>query len=246
MPKIILRSFEEENKHRRKMRLIFALISLPFVLIASLFIFKVFTTFIETEKVITAYETGEHETASRSLEPLKSTNLFQQWLVYFNSGTVKSAAGDYPEALSDLRVSLGLVDNLVDECVIRANLALTYEKYGDEFNESGNVTQADIQYGLAVSTFEEAPPECFPSQNTEGEGDAGESLEETSERSENKQSGNQGNPDGESDGEQGERTPEEQIEDQLEQSQRDREAIEGLDREEQGSGGESPNYEKPW
>lgn len=250
--KVIIRSFEEENKRRFKLRIIFLIISLPFLLILGLFAAKVFTLFVDTSNAINSYETGNYEEATESLIPQKETNFIQPWLVYFNLGTVNTERGEYADGLSDLRVALDLVGNdLVGECTIRANLAISYERYGDFFNAEGDVEQADTNYQLAVEVVETAPPACFPPSSGGTGSEQGESLESTGERAEDKQSGD-GEEEESPDGENGEsespaKTPEEQIEDQLEQSQEDRESIENLDREEAGTGGgQNEPYEKPW
>lgn len=249
MSKIILRSFEDETKRRKRIRLIFIAISIPFIIILSLFSFKIATMFINTNAGVNAYKTGEYEQATNSFDIQAENNFIQSWLVYFNIGTTETENSEYLEGINNLQTALSLVEtDLEAECTVRANLAIAYERYGDQFANDGNSTQADINYALSVETFESAPPECFPPSGG-STSEQGESLEQTGERSNDKQSGSENGTGGSSDGnsQPEEQTAEERIQEQLEQSQRDREAIENLDRESEGSNGnQGEPYEKPW
>lgn len=250
MSKMTIRSFEEENKRRKTLRLVFSLVSVPFFIIILLFGAKVLTMTINATESVNSFEEEEFTASILAANKQKENNFLQPWLAYYNSGTASTGEGNYERGISDLDKALELVGDSVNQCQIRANLSIAYEKYGDEFTAVENTIDAEAQYALALEAIEQAPSDCFPPNSGSSESEEGESLENTGERVEDKQGGGEGGDtpatpeEGEGEESPAEASPEEKIEEQLEQSNEDRAGNEAEDR-----GSEtSPNtpVEKPW
>lgn len=251
MSKMKIRSFEEENKRRKNLRVILLLVSIPFLIAILLYGFKTLTMFLNADASISAYEKEDFPTSQREAEKQKNVNIFQQWLAYYNTGTAMTADGQYQKGIAQFETALELVpEGDMGECKIRANLAIAYERYGDEFTEKGADTKADGFYTLSRNVIAEAPMTCFPPQSGAEGNEEGQSMEQTDDRVDEKQNGTtdgDGDPsegeEGEEEGENSEKTAEEKIGEQMEQSNEDRQNQENQDRGEDS--GEAP-VDKPW
>lgn len=255
MAKMVLKSYEEINRERKRLRIILIVASLPFLVVIGLFATKASLMYINAQNSINHFNEKEYVASSDYAEKQKVTNFLEQWLAYYNSGTALSAEGKYEESISDLNKALNLVQgNIPNECYVRANLSLTYEKYGDKFTADNDTLNADKSYLASSHIVDEAPPECFPpssggSSSDEKTSETGESMEETKERSDSKTSGG-------SSEEPSEQPSEEPAENESEnQAQSDRDKIQeqmdnsDADRKEdeaaQGDSSTKPNS-KPW
>lgn len=146
---------------------------------------------------------GTHDPAELYYLIQSSTGDFMEpYKAFYNAGTAYANNGDYENAQFFLSESLAHVDYVYNECLIRNNLAYSYEKLGDYYAVSEMPDSAKSYYDRAVTTVQEAPLICFPppsggaggSEDGEGEplpgqtadtGDSGqgESLEQTEESS---------------------------------------------------------------
>jgi hypothetical protein len=165
----------------------------------------------------------------------------------YNAGTSAAHKQDYDTAQVFLEMSLNKVDNIYNECFIRANLAYVYEKQGDYFTLSEQNETAKTFYDKAISTVQEAPAECFPPQGGSGNSsnpdqsqpdtsDAGESMENTENSSQEKKDQSD-----ESDTSKGSDQVKKDIEDSKSQSENQQDQ----DQQEQNKD-ESPQVDKPW
>jgi tetratricopeptide (TPR) repeat protein len=250
MSKMTIRSFEEENKRRKTLRLVLFLISIPFLCMITLFGLKVLDMTTNATESVNFFNEDNFTESANAADKQKENNFIQPWLAYYNAGTAMAGDKNYESGVEDLTKALELVGDKVAQCQIRANLAVAYEKYGDEFTQAKNTLEAETQYASALKVIEEAPQDCFPPNSGSSESEEGESLEGTEERVESKQEGGEGGdkpatPDDEgSEATPAEATPEEKIEKQLEQSNEDRASNEA---EERGSESTPSNpVEKPW
>lgn len=247
MGKMIIRSFEEDNKRRKMLRRIFLLISVPFFIIIILFGAKVLVMTTHATESVNSFNEGDFAASTLAAAKQKENNFLQPWLAYYNSGTAIVGEEEYELGIEDLTKALDLVGDKIAQCQVRANLAIAYEKYGDEFTKNENTVDAEVQYALALEVIEQAPSDCFPPNSGDSMSDKKDSLEGTGERVESKQEkGDDPVTPEEGDGETKpeEKTPEEKIEEQLKQSNDDRQSNEA---EERGSeNGSTTPADKPW
>lgn len=258
---MILRSYNEENARRKKFRILYLLAGLPIVAIILLFGVKTGTMFYYANNGITSFDEGDYVSSIEYSDQLKVGNVIEPWIAFYNSGTGKAANRQHVEGITDLKGALELADGSIPgSCLIRANLALAYEQYGDEFKAQGATQQALGFYNLGKQTIDYADPSCFPppppstSENPEKQeqDEAGESMENTKERLEEKsEAANEGEP-SETDSENGEggESKEEKIKDQTDQTGKERADKENQQRgEQQGEGteeGTGGGTKKPW
>lgn len=245
--KLVLKTYEEINKDRKHMRKLLLLISIPFIIIIGLLLFKTTSMYVLAGQTISLYEQQEYEKANDKATEQKSVNLLEEWLAYYNSGVSLSAQNKHPEAIEEYKKAKHLVGNKIPAlCYIDANLALSYEKNGDLLVERGNRIEAEKNYLLAIELSENALPEC----NTPQSGGTGESLEETGDSSSGKieslaengeDDSSTGTPSSPEENSSPSGEGREQIQEQLDQSDSDRR----VDEQTEGNEGKEP-ASKPW
>lgn len=135
-------------------------------------------------------EEGTHDPAELYYLIQSYTGDFMEpYKAYYNAGTAYANNEDYERAELFLSESLARVDYVYNECLIRNNLAYSYEKQGDYYVASEMPDIAETYYGKAVTTVQEAPPVCFPPSNggsggeKEGESENGPLPDQTAEPS---------------------------------------------------------------
>ena len=107
--------------------------------------------------------TGEHDPAELYyLIQAYSGDFMEPYKAFYNAGTAYAENKDYASAEIFLTAALGKVDYEYNECLIRNNLAITYEKQGDYYKLSDQPDIAANYYDKAVTTVTEAPLACFP------------------------------------------------------------------------------------
>lgn len=246
-PKLVLKTYDEINKSRKSMRKILVLISLPFILVIALLSLKTTSMYVLAGETISSYDEGKYNVAQQKATQQKSTNVLEEWLAYYNSGSSLAAEEKYSEAIQDFQKAKNLVNGKIPAvCYIDANLAISYEKNGDLLAEKQNKVEAEKNYLLAVEVADASPPEC----STPEGGGTGESLSETRESASGKA---EALAEGEEDSDTGtgNQEPEqpnesstdgrEQIQEQLDQSDSDRQ----IDEQTEENQGKEP-ASKPW
>lgn len=259
MPKIVIRSYEEENQRRKKFRLVALFLMIPLLAIIMVYDAKLASMFFGMNNAIQYYEEGDFEQSKIASDSQKSFNLIQSWLPYFNAGTARTRLEEYDNAIIDLTTALGLVSTQENECPVRNNLSIAYERYGDlKLAERAN----DLAYGfyeLALQVLNEAPDICFPPDSGDQsdpnqppqEGSAEQdNMQDNRERMEGKADGSEAGEGTPSETEEGEGEPlsrEEQIKAQTEQTNVDRENKEAQGSQGDGDGSDgSSGVSKPW
>lgn len=265
MPKVKIHSYEEINQTRRKARIIILLISIPFLAVICLFGYKVYEMNMNAEAAAKAYAQKDY---TRSVESSKReySNFFEPWVAHYNSGTAYAANKDYNNAVQEFKTALTLTDTQANVCKIDSNLAIAYEKQGDEATKQGDKPTATEKYSLSLQVISGAPKGCFPppppSQGSKGNQKpstgssgtkAGEEMNQTKERVNKKLNpNNSGNPTN-NPSQNPQSTPQpkpsedpngqEQVKKQLENSNSDRTNKENSER---GNTGGSSTTDKPW
>jgi tetratricopeptide (TPR) repeat protein len=265
MAKMKLLSPEELNKKRKHTRLAYSLAALPIAILILLLGVKVFSMYWDGHNVVSSYSKKDYSNSQKAAEQSKKINFLESWRAYYNSGTAYAADKKYDNAQQDLETALDLVPSGLNECAVRSNLAIVYEKQGDAYSQSGDETKKLLKYAAAQQTIQKAPQECTsppPPEGNDGDqkqqGGAGdgssEALKDTQKRLDEKQnsdsgssSGNSSNQSGNtpSTGESSDESGREQVEKQLEQSNADRSNKESSDRG-QKDGGQQNDTQKPW
>lgn len=269
MAKIVLKTFDEVNAGRKKVRIIASLLMIPFLIVIGFLGFKVVEMYTTTQGAIDSFnlsqkkETTEAEKASElkkadELTEKMETGIFvDRWVVLYNRGTVLTASGEYEQGIQNLQQAVNEISaEDPNVCLIYANLAIANERYGDEFAADENTEDADYWYNQALLVTQNAPAICAsPESDEDGEGSSeqgGESLQNTEERVQEKkdslESGSDNQPTEGEDGEEPQETkPDtgdvEEIREQMDTSEQDK-----MESGNQtgNSGGESENYDKPW
>jgi tetratricopeptide (TPR) repeat protein len=257
MAKIVLKSYDEINRDRKRLRIILILASLPFLIVIGLFAAKAASMYLNAQSSIDNFEKKDYSASAQSAEKQKVTNFLEQWLAYYNSGTALSAEGKYEKSISELNTALNYTQGVIpNECYVRANLALSYEKYADELKNAGDTLNADKNYWSASNIVEQAPMECFPpssggNSDSDETSQTGESMDKTKERSDSKNSENQEEPSDdpstpgdeptEEPGEGEAQSDRDKIQEQMDESNADRREDEAAD----GDSSQQPNS-KPW
>lgn len=273
MAKMVLRTYEEENKRRRNLRFFWIIASIPVIAIIFLYGFKTFLMFEYAEVAIDQFNKETYLQEIAVVDQLKTANITQPWIAYYNSGTLRVAGSETVEGVEELKQALTLVGNeFPGECYVRANLAIGYEHLGDEQKEKRNNLTAAGYYILAERTIAEANPACFPSGNSSGQGEddnsensnndetdenentpdggAGESMNNTQERLDEKQGkdGDNNSPSQPEENPNGTPEPskEDIIRDQTEQVDKERADEENYRRGQEEEGEGSPSTDRPW
>jgi tetratricopeptide (TPR) repeat protein len=258
MAKMVIRSYQEINVRRKKLRLILFLFSIPFLAFIILYAVNTTTSYQTADQSIDSYNKEEFKDSQAFSEKLKNGNFFEKWKVYYNSGTAYLADGKYNDAQNDLETALLTVPNGVKECPVRSNLVLTYEAQGDQAVIDADQMTADAKYKAALDIISEAPEECAPPSPNSGpaekqaEDGTPKTLQESKDRISEKLGQEPEQPsDTPDDSQEAEtETPsrdesdQEKIERQLEQSNSDRNNNES-DKRGENSQTEEP-VDKPW
>lgn len=267
MPKVKIHSFEEINQTRRKVRRIILLISIPFLAIICLFGYKVYEMNMNAEIAAKAYAEKNY---GRSIEASKKefSNFFEPWLAHYNAGTAYAGNKDYDNAADEFKTALTLTDTEANVCKIDSNLAIVYEKQGDEATKKGDQPTATEKYSLSLQVISGAPKGCFPpppppegSKNNNkapsgsGGTKAGEEMNQTKERVNKKLNPNDSGDPSNNPGQTPSPTPQpqpsedpngqEQVKKQLEDSNSDRTNKENSERGDTG-GQPTTDTDKPW
>lgn len=252
MAKIVLKSYDEINKSRKKSRRILVLLSIPFIVSIGLFSMKAFSMYVSAEQTISVYKKGDFVKSIETAKEQKVNNFFEPWLAYYNLGTSYAAQKNYDQSETELVHALEIVGNNLNQCYIRSNLSIVYEAQGDIFTQNGDSAKAKQRYALVKKVISEAPEECFP-PSSGGKGSeksesskAGKQMDETEKRVKGKEDKASGktDPATTSDPASGdEQDDTRKIQEQIDQSNTDRTSKENSER---GNAPEKIPAPKPW
>ncbi len=115
---------------------------------------------------LAAYRAGDFRAAGGAFDRNRSLNVLEGWVAPFDTGDARYRAGDFEGAVEDFTVALDAVPH-AQECTVRINLAMAYERLGDAAAERGDSAGARTAYeaGRVALTDGRCPSDA-------GQGDA--------------------------------------------------------------------------
>ncbi|HET7399344.1 MAG TPA: tetratricopeptide repeat protein [Intrasporangium sp.] len=238
---------------RRRRRLV--LVSAPLAVLLVLLAVRLVLLGPVHHQTLTAYEDGDARRTLTWAGRQGWLNVVERFRAPFAVGDAHILAGDFDLARPSFEVALEQVPKGgIDECRVRVNLGLTYERLGDVAKARERTAEWRQYYDKGIETTRNRPPLCdLPD---EGRG-TGQQLREAQQRMEEK-NGDRA-PDPQPDGgtpapappapvpDPG-RTPSQEQQDALREQQKrntiERNQQRGSDSERPGGG--APSYPKPW
>lgn len=228
------------NSLRRRRILMFWL-SLPVVIVAMIFAFKLISLAPTAQQAIDAYDYGYYEESVEHSSSLLGWNIAEPYLPYFNRGDAYAADDYLGAAIDDFEIALELAP-LDRKCDVRLNLALAWERFGDYYVQYGYPQGAVLLYEASQAVLDAAGEECEPPEQQE-------ELNESKDRVEQKKSDAQDQRDAEQapdETDTGQTDQERQLE-QLEEQQQQAAQEKADDQSEQRSEDNGGSYtDKPW
>ena len=221
-------------------RLVRSLWSLPVVcalLVASLWTFG---QLLSGQAAHDAFARGAYVESEEQFGSLLEPNLLEPYLPHFNRGTARAAQLDFTPAIDDFERALELAPP-ERRCMVRVNLALSWEKLGDDYLAAGLFQGAVLLYEAGKAVIDAAGDDCPPPTE---EGERLESAEERiDEKLENAKAQRDAAADRPAPGSADDQL--EQLEGRGEQSEADKAAGEAFERGESGDTG-AGFTDKPW
>lgn len=253
-----VRSRRELPPHLRRLRRRLLVASTPLVVLLTILGVRLATLNLIHEQTLAAYQAGDVAGTLASGERQGWVNAVERFRAPFAIGDGHVLAGRFDLARSAFEEALSQVpDGGIDECKVRVNLGLTYERLGDDARVRERPTEAQQYYEKGIRVTKERPPLCDAPEAGQG---TGQQLQDVQERMEDK-SAPPGDEPSESPGEQPaptpptqpapdpQKTPSQEQQDELERQQRENttERNQRLDGQESPPwvGGEN-TYPKPW
>lgn len=231
-----------QNRTRLRLRRRLLLWGLPVVLALAVGAGWLIGLPVRAADALVDYGRGDFTASAEGFAELLEPNLVETWLPYYDRGSTLAEAQDYIPAIDDLEKALELAP-ADRECVVVANLSLSWERLADGYAQSGLFEGARLLYQTAVDVLE--AHDCTPPEEPVEGRDPGQELDDAAVRLEQKlqamdfleqQSGGGDAPS----------TPDQQL-DQLEQQEQDAAEEKAEDdargRAETGQGGFT---DKPW
>jgi tetratricopeptide (TPR) repeat protein len=243
---------------RRRRRLLLA--SAPLVVLTALLGVRLVTLDPGHERTLAAYRSGDSAGTLEWGQRQGWVNVVERFRAPFAVGDGYALAGRFDLARTAFEEALALVPpGGVDECKIRVNLSLTYERLGAVAEARERPEEARQFYEKGIRVTKERPPVCDLPGGGQG---TGSRLDGARERMQQQlaETGSDGRPDpGEGDVAQPSepvdptpnpgRTPSEQQQEQLRRQQRENtaERNQELGSDRQGvPAGETEGYPEPW
>lgn len=203
MGKMVLKTYDEINSSRARIRKYFLIASIPFLIVLSVFAFKVTEMYVVNSHIISLYEEANSDDkitvsdenkiveALELVEQMESNIFVERWVTHYNYGVLLIADENYQAAVNKLKSSLQEIDHNDERvCLVVDKLSVAYEKLGDELKNNGDTVTAERKYdeGLyVISQFPQCQPPPPPS------GDSGEDGTEPSPNGEEGTEGTSGN-----------------------------------------------------
>lgn len=241
----------------RRRRLL--LVSAPFVALLALLGLRLVTLNAVHDRTLAAYHAGDRGATLAWGERQGWVNTVERFRAPFAIGDAHVLAGRFDLARTAFEQALADVpDGGLDECKIRVNLGLTYERLGDDARVRERPAEAKQFYDKGIRVTRERPMVCDAPERGEG---TGQRLREVQERMEQKSGTPDGQPPEAPEPEAGPQipqaqptpdplnTPSEEQQRELERKQRENtvERNRRLGTQDQGEpGGGVSAYPKPW
>lgn len=148
-------------------RLRYFLWSLPVVAALVVAAFWLFGQLVTAQEAVHRFGSGNYAASQEASEALLEPNIIEPWIPHFNRGSALAAQLDYTPAIDDFERALELAP-FDRKCMVRINLALSWEMLGDQYLEAGYYQGAVLLYEAAKAVIDAAGDEC-PPQSPEGE-----------------------------------------------------------------------------
>lgn len=167
---------------RRRRRML--LVSTPFVVLLVLVAARLLTLNLVHAQTLDAYQTGDKARTLTWGERQGWVNVVEQFRSPFAIGDAHILSGHFDLARPWFEQAFEQVPKGgIDECKVRVNLGLTYERLGDAAKARERTTEWKQYYEKGLTITKERPPLCdVPEQG----GDTGQQLQEAQERMEEK------------------------------------------------------------
>lgn len=239
----------------RRRRLLLA--SAPIVVLLLLAAARLVTLNIVHAQTLAGFEAGDRSRTLVWADRQGWLNVVERFRAPFAVGDAHVLGGHFDLARPWFEEALELVPKGdIDECKVRVNLGLTYERLGDEAKERERTEEWRQFYERGIAVTRDRPPLCDAPEG----GPTGQQLEQAQERMEQKNSDapdptEPDEPDEPSPGPQAtptpdpDNTPSERRQQQLQQQQRQNTIERHLrNSNPESPGGEpgDPQYPKPW
>lgn len=251
MPKIVLKTTDEINRGRRRVRWVLLVISVPFLIAVGLLAYKTAMMYWVTQQVITATEEKNYGKAVEAAKQQQQNAFTDQWRADYNSGVTSYNVNDYEESIRYLlKAKKGGPSTIPEVCIIADALSKAYEKAGDNETANGNKSAAEEYYWRGKDVISKAPKNCFPpdssSDDNQNEGESGESdskasgesMQQTDKRLDEKL--NQDSPDNQPSQSDSGESDRDQIQEDMDEGSKDKQD------DDNANSTPPENYEKPW
>ena len=172
-----------DRRQRRRRLLLWS--ALPVLLVLCLAV-KLLSVGVLAGVADRSFAGGNAAAVADAATGLRIANLIEPHKAPFAEGDALFLAGDFAGARERFEEALSLAGT-ADECVIRANLALTVERLGDARLRAEDPTAAGRLFAEGLAVVHEAPEGCFGAGTDAGAGnkleqDAGNKLEQAGTR----------------------------------------------------------------
>ncbi|AYF97148.1 hypothetical protein [Protaetiibacter intestinalis] len=212
------------NRRRRLARRIALIASAPLVIVALLVCGKLLSMYAFANQAISSYAAGDYPgtvSAARGQEPF---NYFEPYKAPFNRGVGLADAGELDAARLAFEEALALATGM-EECPVRVNLSIVWERIGDAAEQRGDAVTATQAWQEALIVVQEAPADCQSEELSDQREDLSDKLR------------------GRDDEEEPAPTPDQdqldELQDQLDQG--------AEDRDDQNEGGDGDEWtDRPW
>lgn len=143
---------------------------------------KMLSVGILADTAARSFAAGDSGGVADAAGGLRTANFIEPHKAPFAEGDGLFLAGDFAAARQRFEEALSLAGP-ADECVVRVNLTLTFERLGDAEAKTEDPTAAAQLFAEGVAVVEAAPEGCFASGADAGaDSSAGEQLKQAAER----------------------------------------------------------------
>lgn len=171
---------EPQRSQRRRL----LLASAPLIVLLALIGVRLVTLNAVHERTLAAYERGDRARTLEWADRQGWLNLVESFRAPFAMGAGHVVGGRFDLARPWFEQALELVPRGgIDECKVRVNLGLTYERLGDEATSRERPDEARQFYEKGIRVTKERPPVCDAPESGE---DTGPRLQGAQERMEQK------------------------------------------------------------
>jgi tetratricopeptide (TPR) repeat protein len=170
---------------QRGLRRILLIASAPVVLFALVVVIWLLRPGIVLGGALDAFERGQFAESESSAGELVDQFIVEPWIPYFDRGDALVAQGEYIDAIDDFEKALELAPQ-DRRCMVRGNLARSWEALADQYEEAGFHEGAAQLYEAAKQVIADGAKECSGDDGLSG---LGEELEQKQQQAEQNSDG---------------------------------------------------------